>query len=202
MQILTKYILLIAMFLSAGCQSSQTINNPSTIQADQYRQTFDAARQSLRDAGFTVDRVDYRFGQVTTLPKGSPTVFEPWIGDNVDPQLAKASTLGNLRRTVRVMLEPEDAEFAKAVQPEVSEADTYRLRVEVLVERYQDPARRMNGSTKGAVTYNLRSTPEELDSRGVRTAYWEPVRRDARLERVLLQRILAAADQSEQMPGS
>lgn len=174
-----------------GCASSTTprtaVDPAASLPPSLYPQAFDAGAAVLRDAGFEVDRRDFRFGRITTKPKGSPTVLEFWKPDNRGADLALRSTLGDLRRTVTVHFTPEGvdaAEWIAAVRNnEVTPA--YPLRVEVLLERLQVPARRMNGSTRSAVFADLAEVPAELRGRGITGQYWQPIGRDADLERRL-----------------
>ena len=198
---LHSVLALVAASLAVGCSPPPPVPSPAPINPADYQTTFDAAARVLRDARFTVDRRDARFGQLTTEPKGSPTLFEPWVGDNVTTRQAAAATLGNLRRTVRVTLTPpppgmhrQDISAVATTQPDhAATPPRYDLAVEVLLERYQSPARRMSGATKGAVFYNLDANPAELAARGITPAYWEPVGRDPDLEARLLRRIVREA---------
>ncbi len=166
----------------AGCSTSASrdaIPTPPPLAAADYPAAFDASAAVLRDAGFGIDRRDFRFGKISTTPKGSPTILEAWKPDNTYADQALRSTLGDLRRTVTVSFTapPDDA-------------DRYDLAVEVLVERLQIPARRMNGSTRGEVFADLAEVPEELQARGITGSYWQPIGRDVHLEQRLLQHIL------------
>lgn len=135
----------------------------------------------LRDAGFQLNRQDFRFGRISSEPQGSPTVFEPWKSDNVRAEEAWLSTLGDLRRTVTISLEPKET---------VELASAYGLRVEVVLERLQIPERRMDGRTQGSVFADLGEVPAELQDRGIRQRYWQPIGRDLALEQYLTQKIL------------
>ncbi|MBB6429795.1 hypothetical protein [Algisphaera agarilytica] len=179
--------------LAVGCATSNdpaVQGNPAAITIADYPEAFQISAEVLRDAGFQVDRRDFRFGKVSTKPKGSPTLIEAWKPDNTYPDQSVRSTLGDLRRTVTVNFLPQndaphaDAESAKRL------VSTYDLRVEVLVERLQIPQRRMNGSTNGVVFADLAEVPEELQARGITQSYWEPIGRDVHLEQRLLQQIL------------
>lgn len=188
-----------------GCAGPKLMPNPQPVAADAYGDTFELARQVLRDEGYRVNRADYRFGQITTHPKGSPTLLEPWHDDNRAADVAWDSTLGQLRRTARVTLEPDAALTPKADEqssqaagsaalnsPGVTASGTmYLVRVEVQLERYQAPQRRMNGSTAGTVFADLSETPAELQDRGITGAYWQPLGRDIPLEQHLLRKITA-----------
>ncbi|MEM9418674.1 MAG: hypothetical protein AAGA25_06395 [Planctomycetota bacterium] len=180
----------------AGCASSNNAevqDNPTALSVDDYPVAFQASADVLRDAGFSVDRRDFRFGKVSTKPKGSPTLIEAWKPDNTYADQSVRSTLGDLRRTVTVNFIPQndephaDAESLPGAKRLVS---AYNLRVEVQVERFQIPQRRMNGSTNGVVFSDLAEVPEELQARGITQSYWEPIGRDIHLEQRLLQQIL------------
>ncbi|MEM1107862.1 MAG: hypothetical protein AAGH99_04145 [Planctomycetota bacterium] len=163
-----------------------------------YPSAFAESQSVLRDLGFTIDRKDFRFGRVTSHPKGSPTVFEPWKADNTHADQAWASTLGDQRRTVVVSFTPEqDRETEVGGGKDRTETtpsgspESYALSVEVLLERLQVPQRRMNGSAGGAVFADLAEVPEELQARGIVDQYWQPIGRDLHLEKRLLKQILA-----------
>lgn len=168
----------------AGCQASPAPdNNVAPIAAGQYEPAFRAAVAVLRDAGFDVDRQDFRFGVVTTEPLGAPTTIELWKRTRSDRAHHRASTWNDQRQTASVTLEPRPA------------GGGYDLRVEVLVERHQSPTRRIPGPTSGAVFSTLAEPPHELASRDIPESYWTPVGRDTVLERRLLAQILERVGQ-------
>ncbi|MFA9480245.1 hypothetical protein ACERK3_18385 [Phycisphaerales bacterium AB-hyl4] len=188
---------LLLMVAAVGCQRAFVDTpNPSPIASEAYDRTFDASIAVLRDHGFDVDRQDYRFGRVTTMPKDSPTAFEPWHGDNTTAAQAWQSTLDHQRRTVSLFFEPTDepgdAEAnAEADHVIVMAEGDYLLRVEVLLERRVQPTRRMTGRTRGNVFRTLDDVPAEWARRGIDRSYWEPVGRDAYMEGRLLAEIVA-----------
>jgi len=211
---------LMGMIASAvGCQSPTEAPNPLTIDAQEYDRVYAATIDVLQNAGFTVDQRDYRFGLVGTAPRHSPTMLEPWHSDNTTSDQSSRSTLGHLRRTVQVHLEPlpetsteHDAPPATAPQnqPVTAEAtrnraaqdssatqpatntrtDAYALRVEVQMQRRQVPVRRMTGSVQTGVFSELAAVPAEWRRRGIDAAYWQPVGRDPYLEQRLVRRII------------
>jgi len=175
---------------SAGC-SRQVVDtdNPVTVSAEQYRRYFDSSIDVLRDAGYVIDRRDYRFGTITTLPQSSPNIVELWNSQNTTADQAIQSTLSNEQRHVTV-------QFAKARADEAEASDDYLFEVNVMLERKQVPTRRMAGSARRNVFSDLSATPRGLHERGVTGVYWEPVGRDALLEARLMKQIRdrAAAD--------
>jgi hypothetical protein len=176
-----------------GCQTSVLPVGPvvaAPVSHEAYETVFRRAVEVLRDRGFAVDRQDFRFGLIQTRPKGSPTVFEPWRPDNVRAHEAWQSTLGDLRRVVRVRFRPVDGEVASGPGAD------FVMEVQVQLERLQLPARRMSGRTHGAVFADLREVPEELQRRGIKGAYWQAVGRDAALEQRLRRLFLSNPDAS------
>lgn len=172
---------------AASPQAPTATTSSAAVDAEQYRATFDAGVAVLRDAGFQINQQDFRFGRISSEPQGSPTVLELWKPDNVRAEEAWLSTFGDLRRTVTISLEPGDEPAARAQSD--GEPSSYRLRVEVILERLQIPQRRMNGRTEGGVFADLREIPTELRNRGIRESYWQPIGRDPAFEQYLTRKI-------------
>ena len=191
-----------------GCQRA-AMPNPMPIDAAMYDPVYDASIAVLRDAGFRVVRRDYRFGEVVTDPKGSPTFVEFWSRDNTTLDQKLRSTFSDLRRTVRVELDRWDEEATEATGNRANgtgdtdeAAAAYGVRVEVSKERRQIPVRRMTGSVQTGVFRHLAAVPGEWSARGIRGSYWEPIGRDAHMEQRLLRRITRrAARQAEAIEG-
>ncbi|MCC7408936.1 MAG: hypothetical protein IT442_12760 [Phycisphaeraceae bacterium] len=176
----------------AGCHSaSKSAVNPLAIDAREYSRLFEASVLELRDLGFVVDREDYRFGQITTRPLTSPTIFEFWKPVNSTMGQAAQSTANLQRRTVQVFLEPARPEGAQAPTAEGGElhAGPYQLRVEVMIERLQRPDAFVSGASDRPLG-SLTAHPQEWERRGIADRYWLAVGRDERLERRLIERIV------------
>ncbi len=62
-----------------GCATKGPASFDVAVEA--YPAVFQAAKEQLRRAGFTLDRVDARAGVITTRAKPSSGFFTPWIGD-------------------------------------------------------------------------------------------------------------------------
>lgn len=170
--------------------SASELDSPSLVtprvsaeafSADDYDTVFDAAVRELRDAGFRIARNDRRFGVITTYPKESPTLFEPWVGDNTTGDLARRSTLNHLRRSVTVTLEPQFLNIEAALPDTSSEAEgdvpkhsTYTLTVTATLEREQEPARYLTHSARGTIAASYSEIPAHLAQRGIPANYWEP----------------------------
>lgn len=94
----------------------------------------DRMSRVLRGMGFRIARRDHRAGVLTTVPRSSPLLVEFWRADAV-PGHRRASTLGHLRRVVRVVFPGNGG------APEVR----------ALLERRDRPARRVVVGSRGRV---------------------------------------------------
>lgn len=214
--------LVLAGFVSAvgGCASgpageadtaaaSSALDSPSLVTprvnteafaADDYDAVFDAAVRELRDAGFRIARNDRRFGVITTYPKESPTMFEPWVGGNTTGDLARRSTLNHLRRSVTVTLEPQFLNLDAALPDTSADAaadvpkyETYTLTITATLEREQQPARYLTHSARGTIAADYREVPTHLAQRGIPGNYWEPAGEDPGYAAWLLDAVTARA---------
>jgi len=177
---------------SGGCHlAARTAVNPMPIDAREYSRLFEASVRELRNLGFVVDREDYRFGQVTTKPLTSPTVFEFWKPLNSTVGQAVQSTTNLQRRTAQVFLEPVRSDGVEPPSAEGAETNVgpYQLRVEVMVERLQRPDAFVSGASDRPLG-SLTAHPQEWERRGIDDRYWLAIGRDQELERRLVERIV------------
>jgi len=181
--------------MTAGCSRAIVrADNPGPVSSDGYRQVFEASVDVLRGYGFTIDRRDYRFGVITTLPVGSPNVFEVWNPQNTTSHQAVESTLASEQRRVNVSIQAPPGRSGLAEGTDQTDPDAgYLLAVEVILERRQVPTRRLAGSARRNVFSDLAAPPNDLTARGVTGNYWEPVGRDPYLEARLIQEITQRA---------
>lgn len=118
-----------------GCARSPDPATTFTLHDAEYEQTFSAARDVLRDAGFVLDRVDAQRGIITTLPKPSSGLATPWIDHASSPGDAAAATLHRERRIATVR-------FARSTDPTIEpDAAPITADVEVLIQRLGAPGR-------------------------------------------------------------
>ena len=144
--------------------------------------SFDRLWNAFRDAivadGFTLDRRDYREGLLTTVPLVSKSSFEFWRNDVVDDHSLAQSTLGTVRRTVRVQVQR---------QPDGS----YQATPKVLVERYSMIQRRITSVAqyRDIFSITLQDVARDTEEAGqaIPAEYWYPIARDHALERQLAQ---------------
>lgn len=196
-------ILTLSMTTIVGCASSQTaLKNPLPVDTSEYDLIFQAAMDVLQNQGYRLDRHDYRFGVVTTYPKVSPTLGEPWYSDNTTAQQAVASTVNYQRRRVNIRLVPDPeatAAAAKQLTAEQAIASSsanplpggYLLDAQVLIEQVETPLRYLTGSTaSGRIARDLRDAPADLKERNIKENYWRVIGRDTGLEQKLMADIL------------
>lgn len=192
-----------------GCSSSPTRNDneqPPTPQQpaprvyefapERYPAVHAAAVETLRDHGFRIARNDYRFGQITTYPKESPTVAEFWIDDAGSFAQSASDTLNAHQRTARVRV--EGLNLNQALEDAVDQdapAPAYTLTVEVLIERLQRPDRYLTASATGRAVSTYAATPNHLRERGIDGPYAQPLTRDPAFEARLLEDILQAVSE-------
>ena len=147
-----------------------------SVAYDDFQELWTAARNAAQGASFTIDRVDYRGGVMTTFPIASKQFFEFWRHDVAAPDDLTESSLATVRRTVRF-------EFAQL------DDGTYELVPKVLVERWTSTERRITSVYQYREVFSIeRAEGSRLrDDLGydLPTEYWYAIGRDADLERAL-----------------
>ncbi|MEM9416538.1 MAG: hypothetical protein AAGA29_13840 [Planctomycetota bacterium] len=173
------------------------------LQRDDYDAAFDAAIALLRDQGFRIARKDWRFGVITTYPEASPTMFEPWVEGNAIRDLARRSTLNELRRRVTVTVKPatpifevdESLSGSRPSDPAArSMPETYSLSITVTLERRQAPDRYLTHSARGRIAARYRDVPAHLAQRGIPAEYWEAAGDDLAYAEHLFQQLAQRSD--------
>lgn len=156
----------------ASTQPAQWLQQPGPVAEHRdFDRLWAAAEQAARGHGFTLDRIDYRAGVLTTEPLVSKQFFEFWRKDVGTAAGTAESSLATVRRTVRF-------EFNKGG------TGGYRVKPKVLVERYSTPERRITSTHQYR---RLLTTPNPERMGG--SAYWYPVDRDTELEGRLVEAI-------------
>jgi hypothetical protein len=97
----------------------------SQFDATHSRQAFDAARETLMDFRFALDRVDARRGVITTHPKRTAGLATPWDREQSGLDQEWEDLLNEQRRVVRIEFEPAGEQVAGQVQ-------TMRVQVQVV----------------------------------------------------------------------
>lgn len=171
-----------------GLTTQPATNITAAFPTDQQINALRQVVSVLRDAGYIVDRADYRQGVITTKPKGVTTAIEPWLADGLGGGEAWAATLSPMRRVVRVTSEPIELQDAAA---DTDKQAMNTLRWEVQLERYTSPRRRVINASRGRVFSSLDELPEPWSKRGMTAVYWQPLGRDVLTEQQLAARITA-----------
>jgi hypothetical protein len=147
------------------------------VSSPDFDKLWNACRETLIADGFTIDRTDYRDGVITTQSMVSKQFYEVWKSDVVTVYDLAQSSLGTMRRTVRISISRgEDGKFHAAPK--------------VVVDRYSLLAKRITSvaqyrSVFAITNQDLRISEEEEGS-PVAAAYWYPVARDYNLEKQIV----------------
>lgn len=136
---------------------------------------WEACRRAVRSRSFAVDRADLRGGVMTTYPQVSKQLFEFWRNDVGSLPATMESTLGTVRRYVRIeVVRHEDG--------------SYEASPKVVVERYAQSERRVTSVARYSEVFALDPAEQgtrERDRLGadLPPAYWYALGRDEVLER-------------------
>jgi hypothetical protein len=196
------------VFVLAGCaqpdraDATQPITSSPTsfasieIPAGQGPAAFQAAREILRDEGFTLDRVDAPLGVLTTLPRATEGVGRPWAPKTDSPL---QDLIQNQRRSVRVVLRPagSPAPAFAADDPNFNLLDDQRplaMHITATVERITRPTRRLSPDGVRLLPPAIDPT---LDRQGIAGGYSVDLRTDPTTQARLAQLISAALTQGQ-----
>lgn len=142
---------------------------------------WNACRDALVDDGFTIDRIDYREGTLTTLPLVSKQAYEFWRNDVVDARGLAQSSLGTMRRTIWLTI--------KRLPGGAFEASP-----KAVVERYATVERRITSAAQYRDIFSIRlvdvSRDVEQTGMSVPAEYYYAIGRDPILEKQLMQSVL------------
>ena len=151
-------------------------NKPAVTEASSpdFDKLWNACRSALVADGFLIDRTDYRDGVITTLPLPSKQFYEVWKTDVVTVHDLAQSSLGTMRRTVRIDIRRgDDGKFHAAPK--------------VVVDRFSLLAKRITSVAQYrmvfAITTNDVRLSTEEEGPNVVAQYWYPVARDYNLEK-------------------
>jgi hypothetical protein len=140
-----------------------------------FNRLWNACRRAVQARSFVVDRVDLRDGVMTTFPAVSKQLFEFWRNDVGTFPQAMESTIGTVRRSVRVeVVRREDG--------------TYEATPKVVIERYAQTERRITSVARYTEVLGVDPAQQgtrERDRLGadLPAAYWYALGRDEPLER-------------------
>ncbi len=156
---------------------------PVHVAAADHDRMLELAAEVLRDHRFRIDRQDPRLGLVQSHPRIAASGLEPWHDDHRQPYRLQESTLNYQRRIVKILLNPDAADYTMAVQ--------------VHVQRRNHPpaplteANILKAGGAGEGRSDVRSRETE---QGKEESFWRPIGRDHDYEQRLMQKILARAE--------
>ncbi|MFG0330745.1 MAG: hypothetical protein ACF8PN_12720 [Phycisphaerales bacterium] len=202
-----------ALVLGIGCSATPEGASLTQLNQRDYDEYFDATLDALRDSRFRLDRVDRRLGVITTQPRTSASIVEPWRGDNTTVAQAWESTIQHQRRIVRVEFLPMTASpddplppaGAQQVTPGVDPFEPAEsggpllMDVRVFIERAHRPGRQVETASLRRSSYY---EDPLLEERGLKGQFWEPIARDPHLEAKLRRRINEARAARAQLMAS
>jgi hypothetical protein len=152
-----------------------------SVNARDFDRLWNAAAETARDFGFTIDRTDYREGEMTTMPLTIAQWFEFWRSDVRTLDALANSSIATVRRTIRF-------EFTR-------ERDgTFNCYAKVLLERQAIAEQRITSVVSYQSVYRRPLRVSERPS-GTRESdegvilpnrYWYPIGRDQALEAALI----------------
>lgn len=143
-----------------------------------YPRFFDAARETLAEYRFTLDRVDAARGVITTAPKQTAGLATPWDRDQSNLADEASDLIHQHERTARIVFEPADAPTT--------------VRVEVSVDRVRRPNWRIESDA-------IRSSSYAEDPQAIRAGQRSEFRDAFREDRALADRLLARIIERSQL---
>ena len=184
---LRRAALTTAAFLSVGLAVGLTgcrAQAPAAafeFEAGRYADALDATRDTLRAAGYTIERVDAVSGEITTTERTVAGLATPLASENRSARGLITDTLTNRPRTVRVR-------FRDAANPDAppTAQGPIRLEIDAMIWQRVNPGWRVETETTFGNTVSF--DPAEA-RRGIGANAPVPVRMDDEFARVLTKRI-------------
>jgi len=176
-----------------GCSAPTHRETVFVVLPGEYAAAFDATRDVLTDARFTLDRVDAGAGVITTLPKPTTGLATPWDREQTTLGQEWEDFTNQQERLVRVTFAPEgdDDEVpgpGEALPDRRTDDRPLVARVDVTVLRVRRPGWRPETE---AISRSTRSfDPRESETPGG-AAFTEPIGRDELLAGRLSEQVRA-----------
>jgi len=139
-------MLLLVVFALTGCTGSPKPapgSNAFEIEASAYTGVFRQAKRVLRDANFTLDRVDARHGIITTKPRPSVGFLTPWLGHHKNFEQSCFGIVNREQRIASVTFMPTGNDGSVDIR---FYEGTLTVQIDVHVERIEQPGRRHDAS--------------------------------------------------------
>ena len=164
-------------------QTAYWMDKPAITQVSSgdFDKLWNACATSLREHSFIIDRTDLRGGVMTSLARPSKQIYEFWRNDVVDPHDLEQSTLGTMRRTVRIDVRKGDG-------------GTFTAAPKVVIERYSMLEKRITSVAQYRDVFSLTSRDlkldaEQQDQSAVSSEFWYATGRDSALEKSIAESI-------------
>ncbi len=153
--------------LLAGCAGAGAGSRVFTLPASRYQQAFEAARDELRRAGYTLERIDAADGEILTAPKTFAGLMNPLGVETRSVGQMIGDTINTQPRTIRVSFRdadtgstPADADDSGEIRAEVLAVEWrlrqpgWRLETETMrgSRNWRDPALAERGARPGMLT--------------------------------------------------
>ena len=167
--------------LLGGCAHRVDGPREFTVAPGHYPAAFDATRELLRDMDFTLERVDADSGVISTEPRFSRGLLEPWDATQTGLSDEWEDTVNMQARSVRVTFTQDGSE------PTDDDAETTAT-VWVTLYRNHRSGRRLDSEWVGGSTF----AGDPLQQARHSSAYLVPTRRDEALEARLADTIMRA----------
>ncbi|HVZ93026.1 MAG TPA: hypothetical protein VG797_00805 [Phycisphaerales bacterium] len=142
-----------------------------TFESAEYARVFAAARETLREQEFELERVDAANGVITTRPRGWAGFMTPWIPFGQTGKSTLEGFVQNERRVAKVQFSPVEpqAEGAEVGDVDLREYEgSIKAEVEVEVDHVERPHKRVSVASARLTSY---ATDPELVKRGKQPAY-------------------------------
>lgn len=140
-----RLIVGIALGFLSGCAAAPGPIEDLSVSPGAYPAAFEAAKDTLRDFEFELDRVDARDGVITTAPRAWSGAATPWLPYTSVPRDAVEGLAQFEQRTARVVFTPPDAASAGGDLRDYP--GDLRAKVSVVVERLYRPGRRVDATS-------------------------------------------------------
>jgi hypothetical protein len=204
---LLALLTLAILLLGAGCAADSDVATATfEIQPGSYLRVFDAARDTLADRHFPIERVDTSAGVLTTGARPTAGLATPWDTDQTTLAQEFEDFLNTTSRSVRITFEPlaqrlapDPAPRAAAASPEPMSdlrraAGPIVVEVRVTLERTRRPGWRPDpsGVWLSTTTVDLRDARRRMVP-----AFTEPVGQDGLLARRIARQIRRRAGLEE-----
>ena len=176
-----------------GCAAPGPRTEQLSVPSGAYSRAFAAARQTLREADFFVDRADAALGVITTRPKDGAGLATPWDQDQSSARQELDDLFNRQSRQVRVTFEPVPS--TRVVPDLRDDPGALVARVRVTLLRRHRPGWRLEPSS---IRLTSRFSDSDLAARELEPEYAVAIESDPALESRLLNSIKLAMDETPQ----